>query len=198
MEGWIILGAILIVAAYFFGRVGYAIENDKNSESDYEKMNETVRNAIKQEENQTRNLVMKTLTDIGCQYETNDENYICFEYQGEKFKINASNDSYIIWIYNVAWGGINVNDPNVECLKRAINKVNEGSAITNLYTEEKEFIIAHCHIAAYFAYNIPDYKDYLKSILDGFFIAQHQVRDEITNLNKIQEKQGRVEIKGFR
>lgn len=198
MESWIILGTILIVAAYFCGRVGYAIRNDKSSESDYEKMNETVRNAIKQEENQTRNLVIKTLTDIGCQYEINDENYICFEYQGEEFKINASNDSYIIWIYNVAWGGINVNDPNVECLKRAINKVNEGSAITNLYTEEKEFIIAHCQIAAYFAYNIPDYKDYLKSILDGFFIAQHQVRDEITNLNKIQEKQERVEIKGFR
>lgn len=200
MEGWITLGIILIFAAYFFGRVGYAIENDKNKESDYEKMNEVVSEAISKEENQTRNLLIKTLTDMGCQYEINDENDICFKYQGEVFKIDASNDSSIIWIYDVAWGGININDPDADYLKQAVNKANEDSAITNLYTinEEKKFITTHCKMVTYFAYYIPNYNGYLKSILDGFFIAHQKVRDEFANLHKIQEKEERIEIKGFR
>lgn len=200
MEGWIILGIILIFAAYFFGRVGYAIENDKNKESDYEKMNEAVNDAINEEENQTRNLLIKTLIDIGCQYEINDENYIYFKYQGEEFKIDASNDSHIIWIYNVAWGGISTNDSDADYLKQAINKVNESSAITNLYTinEEKGFISTHCKMVTYFACYIPNYKEYLKSILDGCFIAQQQVRDEFANSRKLQEKKEKVKIKGFR
>ena len=31
--GLILLCAILVIAAYFFGRVGYDIENDKNEKS---------------------------------------------------------------------------------------------------------------------------------------------------------------------
>lgn len=45
---------ILVVAAYFFGRVGYAIENDKKEKSDYEKMNEASNEAVNKEDNQTR------------------------------------------------------------------------------------------------------------------------------------------------
>ena len=29
MEGWIVLGLILIVIAYLFGRIGFAVEEDK-------------------------------------------------------------------------------------------------------------------------------------------------------------------------
>ena len=32
MEGWVVLGIILIVAAYFFGRIGYSFnDEDQNS-----------------------------------------------------------------------------------------------------------------------------------------------------------------------
>ena len=33
MEGWIVLGLILIVIAYFFGRIGFAVEEDKERSS---------------------------------------------------------------------------------------------------------------------------------------------------------------------
>lgn len=36
MEGWIVLGLILIVIAYFFGRIGFAFEEDKE-QSEYAK-----------------------------------------------------------------------------------------------------------------------------------------------------------------
>lgn len=195
-----ILCIVLVFAAYIAGRVGFAIANDRKKESDYDKMNEAIKAAMSEEDNQTRNLLIKTLEDIGCQPEIDNDNSIIFKYQGEEFNVNASNDSPIIWIYNVAWTGIETNDTDADFLKQAINKANGNSAITNLYTinEEKGFIAAHCQRMIYFAYNIPNYREYLKSILDGFFMAHQQVRFEFTNLAKIQEQKEKVEIKGFR
>lgn len=199
-HGIAILCLVLVVAAYIAGRVGFAIENDRKKESDYDKMNEAIKAAMSEEDNQTRNLLIKTLTDIGCQPEINEDNNVEFKYQGEEFKIDASNDNSIIWIYDFAWTGIETNNANAVFLKQAINKANENSAITNLYTinEKKGFIAAHCQIMIYFAYNIPNYREYLKSILDSFFMAHQRVRDEFTNLAKIQEQKEKVEIKGFR
>ena len=39
MEGWIVLGLILIVIAYLFGRIGFAVEEDKER-SEYAKTND--------------------------------------------------------------------------------------------------------------------------------------------------------------
>lgn len=199
-HGIALICIVLIAAAYIVGRVGYAIENDKKENSDYDKMNESINDAINEEDNQTRNLLIKTLEDIGCQPEISDNNDIIFKYQGEVFKIDANNDSPIIWIYDVAWTGIETSDTNADFLKQAVNKANENSALTNLYTinEEKGYIAAHCQIATYFAYNIPNYRGYLKFILDSFFFAHQRVRDEFTNLAKMQEQKERIEIKGFR
>lgn len=198
--GITLLCAVLIFIAYIAGRVGYAIENDKEKESDYEKMNESINDAINKEDNQTRNLLIRTLENIGCQYETDDNNNIVFKYQGEEFKIDASNDQPYIWIFDIAWEGVDINDPNADLLKQAINKANEYSAITNLYTidETKGIIVTHSQIATYFAHTIPNYSEYLKSIFDGFFIAHQRVKDEFANLSKVQEQRERIEIKGFR
>ena len=188
--GIAVLCVILIFAAYIAGRVGYAIEKDKKEKSDYEKMNESINHAINDEDNQPRNLLIKTLKEMGCQPEIDDNNDIIVKYQGEVFSIDASNDNPTIWIYNVAWTGIEINNAAADFLKQAVNKANEYSAITNLYTtnEEKGFIAAHCQMVTYFAYNIPNYKGYLKSILDGFFFAHQQVRNEFENLAKNQEQ----------
>ena len=60
MEGWIVLGLILIVIAYFFGRIGFAFEEDKE-QSEYAKTNDAIDKAIDAEDNKTRNLVISTL-----------------------------------------------------------------------------------------------------------------------------------------
>ena len=198
--GIVILCAVLVFAAYIAGRVGYAIENDKKEKSDYDKMNESINDAINEEDNQTRNLLIKTLEDIGCQHGTDEDGSIIFKYQGEAFKIDANNDIPFIGIYDIAWTRIAINDANADFLKQAVNKANEYSTITNLYTinEEKGLIVAHCQMVTYFAYNIPNYKEYLKSILDVFFDAHQRVREEFTNMAKIQEQKERIEVKGFR
>ena len=76
MEGWIVLGLILIVIAYFFGRIGFAFEEDKE-QSEYAKTNVAIDKAIDAEDNKTRNLVISTLKEIGCQPEVDDEDRIC-------------------------------------------------------------------------------------------------------------------------
>lgn len=38
---------VLVFVAYIAGRVGYAIGNDKKEESDYDKMNDAVDDALK-------------------------------------------------------------------------------------------------------------------------------------------------------
>lgn len=192
----ILIGLVLVVVAYKIGKAGYIAENSMTEMFEYEKMNES----INKEENKTRNLLIRTLEDIGCQPEIDGYDSIVFKYQGEEFRINADDDSPIIWIYDISWATLDINDPNADFLKQAINKANENSAITNLYTanEEQGFISLHCQIVAYFAHHIPNCNEYLKSYLDSFFMAHKHVRDEFENLRKIQEQKERVEIKGFR
>ncbi len=196
--GIAVLCVILIFAAYIAGRVGYAIEKDKKEKSDYEKMNESINHAINDEDNQPRNLLIKTLKEMGCQPEIDDNNDIIVKYQGEVFSIDASNDNNFIWIYDIGWKAIETSNTDADFLKQAINKVNQSSAIMNLYTEGNGYIMAHCKMAIYFAYNIPNYREYLKYILDVFFLTHQQVIDEFASLTKIQKTKERVEIKGFR
>ena len=96
MEGWIVLGLILIVIAYFFGRIGFAVEEDKER-SEYAKTNAAIDKAIDAEDSKTRNLVISTLKEIGCQPEIDDEDDICFKYQNEDFFINSDNDTAWLW-----------------------------------------------------------------------------------------------------
>ena len=198
--GIVIICAILVFAAYIAGRVGYAIENDKKEKSDYDRMDESINAAINEEDNQTRNLLIKTLEDIGCQHGTNEDGSIIFKYQGEAFEVNTSNDSHIIWIYDIAWGHLSLNDPDVELLKQAINKSNEYTPIINVYTidQEQGLITVHCRMASYFSGSVERPHDYLKSILDSFFFSHQCVKDELGKLSNKHEQKERVEIKGFR
>lgn len=166
----------------------------------YGSKGESDNNAMNEEDKQTRNLLIRTLKDMGCQHEIDDDGDIVFKYQGEEFKIDASNDNPLIWIYNIAWGGMDINDPNANRLKQAINRANGNTAVTSLFTinEENGFIAIHCRIVIYFAYNIPNRDKYLKSFLDSFFHAHQQVREEFANLGKIQEQKERIEVKGFK
>lgn len=199
-SGLVVLCLIVMAITYIVRKKRAADKKGKKGKSDYEKTNEVFNNAKNKDEYQTRNFLLKTLTDIGCQYEIDDENFIVFAYQGETFSISANNDTPFIWIYSSPWIEIGINDPDADSLKHAINKANECCAITSLYTIRKEegSIIAFCKIAIYFAYDIPDYKVYLKSMLNGFFLALQKVQGEFSTLSKELEQKERIEIKGFR
>ena len=203
--GLILLCAILVVAAYFFGRVGYAIENDKKEKSDYEKMNEAINEAVNKEDNQTRNLLLRTLKNIGCQYEVNSKDNIIFKYQGEEFLIEASNGSAFIMIWDLWWSGLDLDSSDVDKLKRAINETNLKSSLTTLYSidEEDNKMGLHSKCNVLFIAEIPNIELYLKANLESFFTMHQIMKKEFDNLQEKQDisnqekAQTRVVVKGF-
>ena len=149
MEGWIVLGLILIVIAYFFGRIGFAVEEDKER-SEYAKTNDAIDKAIDAEDNKTRNLLIKTLMNIGCQSEENKETgRIRFIYQGECFSIDAENESPFITIWDTYWARISLANLEINKLKDAINETNISMRPTIFYSIEKEEseVCLHCKYA---------------------------------------------------
>lgn len=201
MGGWIILGLMLIAAAYFFGRVGFAIENDKE-QSEYAKTNETIDKAIDAEDNNTRNLVINTLKEIGCQPEIDDNDRIYFKYQGETFQIEADNDHLFIVIWDAWWGKIKTDDYNVPTLKEAVNQTNREIDITVLYTIDEVQNTLGIHSKQYlpFTKTLPAIEEYLCANLDLFFVAHQVLKEKFKTLNEEQIKndtKARVIVKGF-
>ena len=201
MEGWVVLGIILIVAAYFFGRIGYSFNDEDQKQSGYTKMNEAVDAAIDAEDNRTRNLVIKTLKEIGCQPETDDKDRIYFKYQGETFQIAADNNHLFIVIWDGWWGKIGIDDSSISYLKEAINQTNQEIDITVLYTIDEEQRTLDIHSKHYlpFTKELPAIEEYLRANLDLFFVAHQVLKEKIKTLHEeqIQPPQKRVVVKGF-
>ena len=202
MEGWIVLGLILIVIAYFFGRIGFAFEEDKER-SEYAKTNDAIDKAIDAEDNKTRNLLIKTLMNIGCQSEENKETgRIRFIYQGECFSIDAENESPFITIWDTYWARISLANLEINKLKDAINETNISMRPTIFYSIEKEEseVCLHCKYVMPFIIEIPDINNYLQANLNNFFIAHECLKVEFKNLDEkevLQNAKGRTVVKGF-
>ena len=202
MEGWIVLGLILIVIAYFFGRIGFAVEEDKER-SEYAKTNDAIDKAIDAEDNKTRNLLIKTLMNIGCQSEENKETgRIRFIYQGECFSIDAENESPFITIWDTYWARISLANLEINKLKDAINETNISMRPTIFYSVEKEEseVCLHCKYVMPFIIEIPDINNYLQANLNNFFIAHECLKVEFKNLDEkevLQNAKGRTVVKGF-
>ena len=202
MEGWIVLGLILIVIAYFFGRIGFAVEEDKER-SEYAKTNDAIDKAIDAEDNKTRNLLIKTLMNIGCQSEENKETgRIRFIYQGECFSIDAENESPFITIWDTYWARISLANLEINKLKDAINETNISMRPTIFYSIEKEEseVCLHCKYVMPYIIEIPDINNYLQANLNNFFIAHECLKVEFKNLDEkevLQNAKGRTVVKGF-
>ena len=202
MEGWIVLGLILIVIAYFFGRIGFAVEEDKER-SEYAKTNDAIDKAIDAEDNKTRNLLIKTLMNIGCQSEENKETgRIRFIYQGECFSIDAENESPFITIWDTYWARVSLANLEINKLKDAINETNISMRPTIFYSIEKEEseVCLHCKYVMPFIIEIPDINNYLQANLNNFFIAHECLKVEFKNLDEkevLQNAKGRTVVKGF-
>ncbi|WP_270321085.1 hypothetical protein [Bacteroides uniformis] len=201
MEGWIVLGIILIVAAYFFGRIGYSFNDEDQEHSGYTKMNEAVDAVMNTSNNRTRNLVVKTLKEIGCQPEVDDDNDICFKYQNEDFFINADNQTAFIIIWS-NFGSLSLNDPGINILKDAINQTNMDGRVTLAYfvNNEENAITVCCKHYLPFVHKIPSIQEYLRSNLDNFFWTYQYLEDKFNTLKEnptMQSSRERIIIKGF-
>ena len=159
-------------------------------------MNETLERSKNDMEEQkgTRDLLMETLTKIGCQYELAEEendDRIFFAYQGEHFFVNASNDWQYIQIWDMHWGHIELYDiDEFSRLKKVINGSNINNSVTTVYTidEEAKTVDVHSRSVILFTPEIHGIEDYLKLELGDFFHVHRYVNLEMAKLRD-QEQQ---------
>ena len=150
-----------------------------------------------------RNLILEILKQIGCQPEIDQENesHVNFLYQGENFFISIENEC-LISFYDTWWGSLDLNNPDIENLKEAINLTNLGNIPKVLYTinTEEQKLGVHSMYRVFFKKEMPALPDMFRAILNDFFEVQKEVKGRFVALN--DEKRGikrkeRVKVKGF-
>ena len=172
----LVVFGLYVLFCYYKGRDGEA-END-NDEREQEMEGKELLPIP------TRTLVMRTLRTMGCEPVVDDRNgFICFEYQGEYFRIKADNDCPFINVYDLWWHSISM-DADIEefaLLQKAVNLVNGSANCMVLYTpyQEAKMIGVHSKKNMLFISQIPDLKLYLLAVLDDFFKVQREVLTEI-------------------
>lgn len=141
----------------------------------------------------TRDLLLETLTQVGCQYEIDQEDgRIYFAYQGENFQADASNDRLYITIWDVFWYRMGLQDiDEVSRLRKAVNASNLRNAVTTVFTisDEEKTMDIHCKSVFIFTSQIPDIGNYLKVELHDFFRVHHFLYSEMERLRKEETSQ---------
>ena len=141
----------------------------------------------------TRDLLLETLTKIGCQYELGEEendNRIYFAYQGENFMVDATNENHYVHIWDTYWGHVELyNIDEFTRLKKAINGSNLNNSVTTVYTidEAGSNVNVHSKSVILFVPQIPDLEDYLRVELNEFFRAHRYVGNEMMKLKEQEE-----------
>jgi len=137
----------------------------------------------------TRDLLLDTLTKIGCQYQLGegDDDRIYFAFQGENFAADAANGTPFIRIWDLFWEHVELYDvEEVSRMKRAINATNINTMVTTLYSVNKESkgLDVHCKHHFLFIPQIPQIDNYLRAQLADFFHAHQLVGAEMAKMRK--------------
>lgn len=135
----------------------------------------------------TRDLLMRVLMQIGCAYTIDEEQRICFTYQGEQLWAEATNDCLYVDVYDTFWESCELSNlDRVAKLKQAINTVNLSEVENVFYTinDEDNVLMVHCKRNFLFIPQIPHIDDYLRSVFNGLFQCHYALGSEMTRLEK--------------
>lgn len=151
----------------------------------------------------TQELVISVLKKIGCQPEVNEEEHICFKYQGDDFYIATETENRFIMIWNPWWGSISTDNEALPFLKEIINLTNINSLITTVYMadEDEKTIGLHSRCHTFFSPNEGELEEHMKMLLDSFFDTHNAIKDNMNQLGsaavEAEAQKERVKIKGF-
>ena len=167
--------------------------NGKTEDNLNEKEKKDMENNNPGEKKGTRDLLLETLTQSGCQYEIGEEDGdIQFGYQGEYFVARATNSSPFIHLYDTHWGRVELYDiDEFARLKKAINQSNIDNSVTAVYTIDQEGsnVIVHSKSVILFIQDIPDIEDYLRMELREFFKVHETIHREMVKQREKEAKQ---------
>lgn len=187
MEGFIVMAALLGV--YMFYKM---YMNDQVTSMEVISPAD-VSTPVNEYAHETRDLVLDTLRELGCEYDEVEDIKIYFTYQGERFMIEADNECFFINIYDLWWHHLSTycDVEEFAAMQKTINNINAYANCTVLYTinKEAEEIGVHSKKNMLFVRQIPDLKGYLVSVLNDFFKIQRSVMTEIEKYKVVEEQQ---------
>ena len=136
----------------------------------------------------TQQLMVSTLTQIGCQPSVNEDGTVAVTYQGEHFHIDFGGLYAQIW--DLGWAGVNVNDPELPRIKEAVNltNFNFGPTVVTTNPDDKGTIYFHSRLGILLHPDIPEIDNYLRSSLDAFFRTKEMVRQYFLQITDEQQK----------
>ena len=186
-----IISTIVIIACiYFFSR-----RKTKPTEQGAAGSTQPEASAdILQEEKQagpprTKDLCIELLKQLNCKAAVaeEDENRLCFQYQGELFVIDTSNESFFIDIWDPRWYIVPLDDlEQMSNVRKAINTINNYSGTTIVYCieeEEQKFVI-HSKRQCILPKDLPNVKEHLSALLNDFFTVKLWLSEQIGMQNK--------------
>ena len=139
----------------------------------------------------TRDLLLETLTKIGCQYEIDEDDQIRFMWQGGHFAADADNDCAFVVVWYLYWDEYELYDIDaLSRVKRVMNDANIKYNINVIYSVDEAGSTFYVHSKKHFLFipQIPDIEGYLQSLLGMFFHVRNYVDSEIEKQKSEEEK----------
>ena len=146
---------------------------------------------VEQQTKAARDLLLETLTKIGCQYEIGEGegDRIHFVYQGEHFLVAADNEHPFIQVFDYTWNSVDLFDiDELSRLRKAINEANWRCGATTVFSidEARKTMDVHCKALFVFVPQIPSIEDYFRLELNEFFRAHQLVGAEMEKLRAME------------
>lgn len=190
MEVFIIVAVIIVgIIIQHILRLKNVKDNRMEKEQENEKVQENEKeNETRQIETEpdTLGLMFNTLNELGCQPTKNDDETISVRYQGENFQMEFGGMYCSVW--DPMWFVIKVDDPNLPNVKEAVNiaNFNFGPTVVMTHPNDEGHIWLHSRSDILLHPACPDNVAYVKAVLDSFFTAKDNVRNQIRQLNAQQ------------
>lgn len=131
-------------------------------------------------------LMFKTLSNLGCQPIANDDGTISVQYQGENFHMEFGGMYASVW--DLMWAGVKADDPDMPKIREAVNAANFNFGPTVVLTAPNEEGVVGFHSRRDIMLHpaCPDNEPFVKAVLDSFFDAKEQVRNNFQQINAKQ------------
>lgn len=183
---------VIIVALVFIGSISrfdemrQELKGGKKEQQLHEESMKEDRNDNESQEPDTLGLMFKTLSNLGCQPKKNDDGTLSVSYQGENFHMEFGGMYARVW--DPMWAGVKADDPDMPKIREAVNAVNFNFGPTVVMTAPNDDGIIGFHSRRDIMLHpaCPDNVPFVKAVLDSFFDAKEQVRNNYQKINACQ------------
>lgn len=131
----------------------------------------------------TLGLMVDVLEELGCQPTVNEDETLSVKYQGETFYMEFGGLYAQIW--DPMWSRIKADSPDLPKVREAVNAANFNFGPTVVMTDPDEEgnigFLSRRDIMLHPA--CPDNVPFVKAVLDSFFVAKDQVRNNYQQIN---------------